>query len=244
MRHLYAIPITPVLAFLARAILASPVARDDSSSAIPSIHRPAEAIQWTPCSNNTQIPVNLVSILPAELECGNLVVPLDHANPPSPDVYNANNTVKLDMSRLRALSNNTGGRQSLIISPGGPGLAAWITLLAQLQVEGAGGEKGVVSKAIREKYDVIAVDQRGVGLSQALQCDNSLRDSRPDITVSTKEAYDELAAWNKAYGESCFERSGDLVRYMDSKSVAKDYELVRQVSAFLEVYRLYRVPVR
>jgi pimeloyl-ACP methyl ester carboxylesterase len=178
------------------------------------------------------VPPELAPLLPPELECGSILVPLDHDNAPSPDTFNADNSVRIGMSRLNSLNHNASSsadRKSIMISPGGPGLAAWITLLVQLQAESAGAENVVVSKAIREEYDVIAMDARGTGLSQSLKCDNTLRATRPDITVNTREEWDALAEWNRAYGESCLKMSGGLVKFMDSQSVAKDMELVRQV---------------
>lgn len=202
-----------LLPFLSLHVLATPIARADSSG--PSI-------KWGSCGNSSQIP--------AALECGQLVVPLDHNNPPSPDQYNANSTVTLGMSRLRAPGRNgtdTPG-ESLIINPGGPGGVAWVTLLLQLQAEAAGADRGIVSKELREKYDLIGLDPRGVGLSQAIKCDDSLLASRPDITIGSEDKWNALSDWNKKYGESCLAMSGELVRYVDTISVAKDFELFRQ----------------
>jgi pimeloyl-ACP methyl ester carboxylesterase len=181
---------------------------------------PGSSIQWGPCGN--------ASLIPSSLQCGKLVVPLDHNNPPSPSDYNDSNTVTLGMSRLSAPGD--GPHPSLIINPGGPGGVAWVTLLLQLQAESRGAENGIVSKAIRQKYDLIGLDPRGVGLSQNIKCKDSLFDSKPDVVFNNQGDYDKLAEWNKVYAESCEELSGDIVKYVDTKSVAKDFELVRQVS--------------
>jgi pimeloyl-ACP methyl ester carboxylesterase len=203
-------PITALLPLLVSGAIASPVARDSSGP----------TIQWGSCGNNSQIP--------AQLECGQLVVPLDHNNPPSPDQYNANNTLTLGMSRLRTPGSNSS--ESLIINPGGPGGVAWVTLLLQLQAEAAGAERGIVSKAVREKYDLIGLDPRGVGLGQPIKCDDSMLKDRPDIVIDSQDDWDKLEAWNRMYGQSCQAMSGDLLGYVDTVSVAKDFELFRQAS--------------
>lgn len=176
---------------------------------------------------------------PPELDRGRILVPLDHANPPCVTTYNSTNSVELFMSRLKAkpLASAKGGREradeqtkSLIVNPGGPGVAAWTLLVSQLQGEMSGFDKVVVTPDIRAKYDVIALDPRGVGLSQGLQCDDGLLADRPDAVINDEEQFKVVEAWNKRYATSCLERSGDLVRFMDTVSVANDSELVRQVS--------------
>ena len=89
---------------------------------------------------------------------------------------------------------------------------------------------GIVSHAIRQQYDLIGLDPRGIGLSQAIRCNETVREERPDILVRTRKEYEAVGVWNRRFAQSCLDMSGDLVRYVDSVSVARDFELVRQVS--------------
>ena len=194
----------------------------------PSGHSNAPlTIQWGPCmhiDNSTQA-------------FNALVVPLDHANSPLPGQSNASNTVTIGMARLRATLPLSPGtvRQSLILNPGGPGGIASYSVQRQFELESAistdgSHVRGTISPAVRERYDLIGIDPRGVGLSQAVRCNETLGEERPDIVIRTQEAYDELANWNRRYAESCSGMSGDLVRFVDSVSVARDFELVSRVS--------------
>jgi hypothetical protein len=120
-------------------------------------------ISWGPClhiDNTTQAFHTL--------DCGTLVVPLDHDHPPLPFQYNSSNSVILGMARLRALtfpytaptcSDLPFKRRSLILNPGGPGGISSFSLLRQLQLESTSPTaRGIVSPALRKHYDLIGLD--------------------------------------------------------------------------------------
>jgi pimeloyl-ACP methyl ester carboxylesterase len=73
----------------------------------------------------------------------------------------------------------------------------------------------------------VALDPRGMGLSTPIQCSIDLWNERASLFPTTQSEFDELVSHNKALGESCIELSGNIVKHVDTVSVAKDFEAVR-----------------
>ncbi len=88
-----------------------------------------------------------------KLECTTLKVPVDYSQP-------AGEQVSLAVSRRRA-SNPSKRIGSLIVNFGGPGDAGASTLA---------DFAGAYPKEIRERYDVVSFDPRGVGKSRPVEC--------------------------------------------------------------------------
>ena len=82
---------------------------------------------------------------------------------------------------------------------------------------------------IIDHFDIIGVDPRGLGMSAPLVCDSAYIEDRwdqPEWPLD-QDSLDTLIERNKAFYQSCIDNSGPLVNYMDTVSVAKDYEAVR-----------------
>lgn len=160
-------------------------------------------LNWMPCSAQ----------LPAELECAGMPVPMDYADPSGP-------TLTLGLSRMKATepANRIG---SLIINPGGPGSSAFDILQAQALANQP------FTEDIRKHFDIVGFDPRGVGLSTPVKCDPKLWNEYPSLFPKTKEEYDALVAHNKAFAQSCLERTGPALAHVDTLSVARDLDAVR-----------------
>lgn len=82
---------------------------------------------------------------------------------------------------------------------------------------------------IRDRFDFIGIDLRGSGLSTPITCDKVLWNSREPFFATTPKSYDALVKHNQAIRKSCIDMTGsDLIDYMDSISIAHDYEAVRK----------------
>ena len=169
-----------------------------------STPRSTQFITWTSCPNITA----------PNLDCGSITVPMDYNNPTNGD------TVTLGMSRLSA--NGTSRLGCLFYNPGGPGVSAAQELIAV--AEGA----YLFSKDLLEHYDIIAIDPRGVGFSQPVTCDPALWNPRVNFRPHNESEFETLIAHNKAFGQSCVEKTGLLIKHLDTVHVAHDIELVRQ----------------
>jgi pimeloyl-ACP methyl ester carboxylesterase len=160
-------------------------------------------LDWKPCSAQ----------LPADLECAAMPVPVDYADPSGP-------TIMLGLSRVKA-TEPASRIGSLIINPGGPGSSALDLLIAQATANYPFTEN------LRKHFDIVGFDPRGVGQSTPVKCDPKLWNDYPSLFPKTKEEYDTLVAHNKAFAQSCLERTGPALAHLDTLSVARDLDAVR-----------------
>lgn len=82
---------------------------------------------------------------------------------------------------------------------------------------------------ILDKFDIIGMDLRGSGLSEPIECNRTLYNMRMPLYATDDESYQALVDKNIAFRQSCLEMTGrPLVDYMDTISIVKDYEAIRQ----------------
>ncbi|KAI2780037.1 alpha/beta hydrolase fold-domain-containing protein [Daldinia loculata] len=164
-----------------------------------------DSISWGPCPDS----------FPPNIACATYTVPLDWEHP------QGNETIELGLVRIEARdkSNRIG---NLFINPGGPGGQA-TSLVATLSTV-----PGVVDPQILDRFDVIGLDPRGVGLSTPVQCDTAAYNKRITWAPKTQDEYDVLVAYNKDLGESCRAKTGRLIDFVDTISAVRDHEAVRK----------------
>ncbi|MEU2119682.1 alpha/beta hydrolase [Streptomyces sp. NPDC016459] len=152
----------------------------------------------------------------AGFQCATLRAPLDYAKPDGP-------SVKLAVSRVRA--TGPGKRLgSLLVNPGGPGGSA----VGYLQ-----GYAGIGYPApVRARYDMVAVDPRGVARSEPVECLTGPRmdtytqvDQTPDDRAET----DALSAAFKDFAAGCEKRSGKILPHVSTVETARDMDILRAV---------------
>lgn len=162
-------------------------------------------IQWGPCP---------VPEAPPNLDCGQLLVPVDWNDP-------TGEQIALVMTRVNA-TNPSQKIGSLLFNPGGPGEAATDVCLGQaLGVQ-------AFSEALAERFDLVCPDPRGVGYSTPITCDPELYNQNISIWPRTEEEFAQLAQRNQARYESCYNISGEIMKHVDQTSVAHDIEAIRQ----------------
>lgn len=185
--------------FLVQSVFTFPGSNTASKSASGK-----PSIQWSDCS---------IPDAPT-LECGSINVPLDYSGKVS-------GTVNLGLVRLRA-SNPSKRVGSLLYNPGGPGYGG-----LELMIAAAQGIP-VFSDDILSRYDFINFDPRGTGQSSPVMCDPAIANVRVSYFPTMQKGYADLVAYNKAFGASCAKLTGPLINFLDTTTVAKDLELVRQ----------------
>ena len=126
-------------------------------------------------------------------------------------------TISLSIHRLPALDpqHRIG---ALLINPGGPGGSA--TRLVD-------NFSGLYSAELKQRFDLVGVDPRGIGLSTPISCDYSLQPTVDDLYPRSQAEFDQMLAKNRAFGQSCLDRTGPLLAHVDTVSVARDLEAVR-----------------
>ncbi|MFB9430357.1 alpha/beta hydrolase [Streptoalloteichus tenebrarius] len=111
----------------------------------------------------------------------------------------------------------------LLFNPGGPGASA-ADLLTNPEYFAE-----YFPSELRDRFDIVGVDPRGVGGSQALTC--SLPPDDPAVTRFPADARQagQLMAANARLAKSCVDGSGPLVGHVDTESVARDLDHVRRL---------------
>ena len=150
----------------------------------------------------------------AQWECGTLSVPLDHAKPDG-------EKIDLALVRVRAKDGGKGRQGSLVFNFGGPGASgvALLPLAARKSYD-----------KLREGYDLVSFDPRGVGESAGVVCQSGkkndadfARDASPDNAQEEKALKD--AQQRRVHG--CEKRAGKLLPHLTTQDAARDMDLLR-----------------
>ncbi|MBB2912602.1 pimeloyl-ACP methyl ester carboxylesterase [Streptosporangium becharense] len=144
-------------------------------------------------------------------ECAKLQVPLDHDEP-------GGERIPISVIRLPASGKKIG---SLLFNPGGPGSSG---------VEYARYARDVMSPALRERFDIVGFDPRGVGESAPVRCLSSKEldeftglDGSPD----SPEEITALEEGARRLSAGCQARSGKLLPHVGTADAARDMDLLR-----------------
>ncbi|MFJ1457130.1 alpha/beta hydrolase [Nocardia sp. N2S4-5] len=144
----------------------------------------------------------------AEVECAAVAVPIDWSQPSGPTI---------DMAVARKRTQDPGRIGTLISLPGGPGTSGVDELLH--------GDR--FSPALRTRFDIVSFDPRGVRRSHPLRCDAGLASTRPNLVPDAGGRLAEVATYTKQLVDSCREYTGPLFDHLDSASVARDVDALR-----------------
>ncbi|MFJ9820438.1 alpha/beta hydrolase [Streptomyces sp. NPDC101151] len=145
--------------------------------------------------------------------CATLKVPLDWSKPDG-------RTIDLALIRARATGSDRIG--SLLFNFGGPG-GSGVSMMPYY---------GATVSELRERYDLVSWDPRGVGASEGVRCrsDRDIEaaeqvDATPD-TPAEEKAYLQDAT---AFGKGCQKATGELMAHVSTTDTARDMDLMRQV---------------
>ncbi|MFN8664819.1 MAG: alpha/beta hydrolase [Thermomicrobiales bacterium] len=147
------------------------------------------------------------------LMCATVPVPLDYDDPDGAQI-----SIGLNLLPARNPEQRIG---SLIFNPGGPGGAA--TPLIALEAAGL----PLFDPQIRDHFDLVGLDPRGVGMSTPVQCDPALWNDEPSLFPQDAAGFAALQGHTQAVWASCLERTGPLLEHLDTVSAARDMEQVR-----------------
>ncbi len=147
-------------------------------------------------------------------ECATMKVPLNYGKSGSGDI-------KLAVARKKA----TGPGQrigSLLVNPGGPGGSA----IGYLQSYAALG----YPPEVRARYDMVAVDPRGVAHSEPVNCLGGKQMdtfTQADTTPDGKGERDRLVASYKAFAAACAKHSARILSHVSTVEAARDMDVLR-----------------
>ncbi|AZM46964.1 proteinase [Streptomyces sp. WAC 06738] len=173
---------------------------------IPADLRPyyEQKLRWTECDDAPGF------------DCTTLRVPMDYAEPDGGDL-------KLAVARKEA--EDPGERLgSLHVNPGGPGASA---------IEFMENFAGIGYPAdVRARYDIVAMDPRGVGSSQPVKCltDKEFEaHTQVDQTPDDEGEVEALTASFDRFAQGCAKRAGDLLGHVSTEEAARDMDVFRGV---------------
>lgn len=143
-------------------------------------------------------------------QCASLSVPLDPATP--------GRTV--DLAVIRARARDADRRiGTLVLNPGGPGVPA-VDFLRSVASSLPG--------AVRDRFDLVAFDPRGVGGSEPIECVDSVDPIFDQSFQPTTDAEREaLVAAATSLGQQCAARNGDLLAHVSTADAVHDLERLR-----------------
>ena len=160
------------------------------------------SINWQTCYRESGLP----------FLCGSAEVPLD---------YNAPRGGKLSLALIKLPATIRRGRKvgSLFFNPGGPGGSGVDFVLD------AGP---LIPPDIREHFDVIGFDPRGIGRSSPLVCFNGPVTVPPFFFPQNPAEEALWAQFDKTMANACKTNGGSLLDHMSTANVARDLDLLRQ----------------
>ncbi|NUR84344.1 MAG: alpha/beta fold hydrolase [Nonomuraea sp.] len=145
-------------------------------------------------------------------QCADLKVPIDYGKP---------NGARINLRVIRLKASGKSRIGSIVLNPGGPGGSG---------VDYARSAKQVVSAAIRERFDVVGFDPRGVAASAPVRCLTSKQMDRYvalDPTPDTAAERRALTKGAKEYGERCEEKAGRYLKHVGTADAARDMDVLR-----------------
>ena len=148
------------------------------------------------------------------LQCATLEVLSDPADTQS-------ETIPLALNRLPSIQGARGG--IVLINPGGPG-GSGIELLEELSGADA------LPRAVREKYDIIGFDPRGVGGSMAVDCSES-GTTEINEYLATEQSIEQYTQRLSATATACEQRYGAYLQQLGSQNVVHDMDAIRRAAA-------------
>lgn len=149
-----------------------------------------------------------------EFRCATATAPLDWEDPGEGE------PVELALTMLPA-----GGRKvgTMFVNPGGPGASG---------VDFLQSASSIFSDTLRDRFDIVSWDPRGVGASSAVDCyDTEELDAflfgDPDLPEGSDRLREEYVEASTEFGQACLERTGELLAFVDTASTAHDLDMLR-----------------
>jgi pimeloyl-ACP methyl ester carboxylesterase len=126
---------------------------------------------------------------------------------------------KVDIAIVRARATNRAKRIGVVVTnPGGPGISGVDFVI--------GGIQAPAFARIRERFDIVSFDPRGVARSRAIRCDvdfPGIPFDSDDLTLAA--AFDEVS---RLYAQACFEQNGRFAGLVGTNNTARDIDMIRR----------------
>lgn len=144
-------------------------------------------------------------------ECATIPVPVDYAHPRA-------GAFDLAIGRLRALdpAHRIG---VLFVHPGGPGSSGIDRYITA---------RGIPDDSpLRQRFDIVSVDPRGVGRSHPVVCSADVVAQTPLEFPASEAEYRALLDFNGRLARDCRAHTGPLFDHVDTVSAVRDVDSIR-----------------
>jgi pimeloyl-ACP methyl ester carboxylesterase len=165
-------------------------------------------LSWGRCKATADAPAPS-----SDWQCATLKVPLDWSKPDG-------ETIGLALIRAKARGDDPKG--SLLFNFGGPG-ASGVSMMPSY---------APTVSSLRERYDLVSWDPRGVGASEGVRCrgDKEIQaaesvDVTPDTPAEEKAFFQDAAD----FGKGCQKDAGKLMAHVSTADSARDMDRIREV---------------
>jgi len=145
-----------------------------------------------------------------KLECAQLTVPMDYADP-------GGDTIQIAVARSH-VDHSVG---SVVTNPGGPG-ASGVDFVARVAHDSG--------KKLHRNLDVVSFDPRGVQRSAPVHClDPKGLDTffSTDVDGSTSSGLAAAQTAADRFGQACLDNTGPVLGHIDTQSAARDMDVLR-----------------
>jgi pimeloyl-ACP methyl ester carboxylesterase len=163
----------------------------------------SQVLQWNDCGDGMQ--------------CTKASAPRDYADPAAGDI---------SLALVRHVATGKDRIGSLLVNPGGPGGSGYDFVKDSLDY--------ATDATLQASFDIVGFDPRGVGRSTAVSCYDSadMDDYLYGLTTAERGSdawIAELTASSDAFAAACAKNTGPLLATVDTKSSARDLDLLRAV---------------
>lgn len=158
-------------------------------------------ITWQPCTDAAFL----------GMDCGTLEVPVDYTSPEG---------ARVSLAVVRRPATDKAHHLGTLALNDGAGGSSIEQFRLALGV-------GFADTVLAQRFDIVAMDPRGVGHSQGIHCTRPAR--APGITSlpASQAEFNALVANNQAFAANCLKANGPLLTHMDMASTARDFEPLR-----------------
>ncbi|WP_131737522.1 alpha/beta hydrolase [Actinomadura roseirufa] len=168
----------------------------------PAAAAPAPSpITWTSCGDD------------GKAECATLRLPVDWTHPEGP-------TFGLAIARRKATDQQS-RIGTLVFGPGGPGDSG-VQRVTRLQ-----GGIDRFGERIRQRFDIVSFDPRGIGGSNPVTCDAALLNPPPSPQMTSEEDFEKTLDHNERLRNDCRSRTGPIYDHADTLSTVRDVDAIR-----------------
>ncbi|MET4061631.1 pimeloyl-ACP methyl ester carboxylesterase [Arthrobacter sp. UYP6] len=165
----------------------------------------SQEVTWGECADSS----------PTGLKCATVDVPMDYADPSGESI---------ELAVILAQSSD-GAQGTILLNPGGPGGSGYDIVSESVDY--------VTTDRLRENFNVLGFDPRGVGRSTPVEC---LTDAEMDALreeyydPATPAGLEAARADAQELADKCAQKTGELLGFVDTVSAARDMDILRAVA--------------